>query len=68
MTFEHQEAHVVCNHCGSVFRRPPLALEDGASGFHLLCPFCGFNPTVPCIEKGGWHEASQELRSQKGVH
>ena len=67
MTFEHQEAHVVCNHCASVFRIPPLAIDDSASGNGLLCPFCRVDPTIPCIEKGVCCEESQELPDSEGA-
>jgi len=67
-TYPHQQAHVVCNHCGSVFTRPPLATDDSASGTTFVCPFCRVDPNIPHIEKGGWRESSQELPDPEGVH
>ena len=58
---------IVCNHCGGVFKKPPLAQEDCASGLHLLCPFCKRDPLIPSIEKGGWHEKDYELPDSKGT-
>ena len=58
--YQHQQANVVCNHCGGVFTNPSVRKDDASSVSILICPYCGVDPKTPFFEKGGLREENHE--------